>query len=107
MQRGDEESRTRVEEKLIRMYEGRTYLDGTEGLTCMVLGDLPRYVPETYLGMSRRLTCMVLRDINSCESIFDVCSNGFRMNDKLILLAVMQEGGSIAGISTNSSMKMS
>ena len=50
---------------------------------------------------------MVLRDINRCEGISDVYSSGFRINDKLILLAVMQGGGSMAGISTNSSMKMS
>lgn len=73
----------------------------------MVLRDLPRYVLKTYLDDTERLTWMVLTDINRCESICDVCSNGFRMNNKLILLAVMQEGGSIAGISTNSSMKMS
>ena len=73
----------------------------------MVLRDLPRYVLKTYLYDTEGFTYMVLRDINRCESISDVYSSGFRINDKLILLAVMQGGGSMAGISTNSSMKMS
>jgi hypothetical protein len=73
----------------------------------MVLRDLPRYVPKTYLYDTEGLTCMVLRDINRCESISDVCSSGFFIKDRLIIIACRQEGGSTADISTNSSMKMS